>query len=163
MIRQPPFQIAQLGSPDDLRAAAALFEAYAASLEVDLSYQGFDAELTGLPGQYAPPAGVLLLARDQAGTAIGCVALRPMTQTGCCEMKRLYVAPSGRGLGLGRALAEAVVEEAARIGYREMRLDTLPTMGAAIGLYEALGFERIAPYYDTAPAGTIFLGRALTG
>ena len=67
MIRQPPFQIAQLGSPDDLRAAAALFEAYAASLEVDLSYQGFDAELAGLPGQYAPPAGVLLLARDRPG------------------------------------------------------------------------------------------------
>ncbi len=77
-------------------------------------------------------------------------------------MKRLFVAPAARGLGLGRALMEAIVGEAARLGYREVRLDTLPTMTAAIAMYRAAGFEPIAPYYDTAPAGTIFLGRAIT-
>ena len=156
------FQIGQARSQDDLRAAAALFEAYAASLDVDLSYQGFAAELAGLPGQYAPPSGALLLARDRAGAAAGCVALRPMAEAGCCEMKRLYVATSARGLGLGRALAETVISEAARLGYSEMRLDTLSSMASAIALYEALGFTEIAPYYDTAPPGTIFLRRRIT-
>jgi ribosomal protein S18 acetylase RimI-like enzyme len=158
---EAPFHIAPVRSDDDLRAAAALFDRYAAALEVDLAYQGFAEELAGLPGQYAPPAGALLLARGQAGEAIGCVGLRPMAEPGCCEMKRLYVAPSGRGLGLGRALAEAVIGEAVRLGYREMRLDTLPTMSSAIALYETLGFARIAAYYDTAPDGTIFLGLGL--
>ena len=160
---ETPFEISPVRSDDDLRAVSALFEAYAASLEVDLAYQGFAGELAGLPGQYAPPAGALLLARDQAGTAVGCVALRALADAGCCEMKRLYVAPTGRGRSLGRTLAEAVIAEAAGLGYREMRLDTLPAMASAIALYSRLGFAPIAPYYDSPVAGTRFLGRRLAG
>ena len=153
------FRIAAAG-PDDLAAIAGLFRAYAASLPVDLGYQDFEAELAALPGKYAPPAGALLIARDGAGAPLGCVALRPMAD-GCCEMKRLYAAPAGRGLGLGRALAEAICAEARRRGYREIRLDTLPTMTEAQGLYARLGFVPTAPYYDTPVAGTRFLARAL--
>lgn len=153
------FRIAA-AAPDDIAAIAGLFRAYAASLPVDLGYQDFEAELAALPGKYAAPAGALLIARDAAGAPLGCVALRPMAD-GCCEMKRLYVAPAGRGLGLGRALAEAICAEARRLGYREIRLDTLPTMTEAQGLYARLGFVPTAPYYDTPVAGTRFLARAL--
>jgi ribosomal protein S18 acetylase RimI-like enzyme len=156
----PTFTIAPVATPVDLDDARALFRAYAASLPVDLGYQDFATELATLPGKYSAPAGALLLARDRTGTAIGCVSLRPLAD-GCGEMKRLYVAPDARGLGLGRALMDAVVAEAARLGYREIRLDTLPTMTAAIAMYRGAGFEPIPPYYDTAPAGTIFLGRRL--
>jgi ribosomal protein S18 acetylase RimI-like enzyme len=154
--------IAPVQSDVDLDDARALFRAYAASLPIDLAYQGFASELAALPGAYAGPTGVLVLARDAAGAPVGCAALRPLAEPGCCEMKRLYVAPAARGLGLGRALMDAIVDEAARIGYREVRLDTLPSMTAAIAMYRAAGFAPIAPYYDTAPAGTIFLGRVIT-
>ena len=156
------FTIGPVQADGDVEDARTLFRAYAASLPIDLAYQGFAIELATLPGAYAAPAGVLLLARDRSGAAIGCVALRPLAEPGCCEMKRLFVAPAARGLGLGRALMEAIVSEAARLGYRAVRLDTLPTMTAAIAMYRAAGFEPIAPYYDTAPAGTIFLGRTIT-
>jgi GNAT superfamily N-acetyltransferase len=155
------FRIGPVGTAADVAAVARLFEAYAASLGVDLAYQDFAGELASLPGKYAAPDGALLLARDLGGQALGCVALRPMPFAGCCEMKRLFVAPQGRGLGLGRALAEAIVAAAAGIGYREMRLDTLPFMTEAIALYRALGFVPIEPYYDTPVAGTIFLARQL--
>lgn len=145
----------------DLQAMAALFEAYAATLPIDLGYQDFAAELAALPGKYAPPAGELLLARDAGGEPLGCVGLRPLALAGACEMKRLFLRPAARGLGLGRALAEAVIGEARRIGYREMRLDTLPTMVSAIALYEQLGFRPIAPYYAPTPEGTIFLALGL--
>jgi GNAT superfamily N-acetyltransferase len=156
------FRIRPCESVADIEAARQLFEAYAASLGIDLGYQGFAAELASLPGQYAPPAGALLLARDGGGVALGCVGLRPMAPDDCCEMKRLYVAPQGRGLGLGRALVDAILREAMRIGYREMRLDTLPFMTEAITLYRKLRFVPIEPYYDTPVAGTLFLGRSLT-
>jgi ribosomal protein S18 acetylase RimI-like enzyme len=157
----PSFQIRPVRTAADLEATARLFDAYASSLGVDLSYQGFAEELATLPGKYAPPAGELLLARDIHGELLGCVGLRPMTPDGCCEMKRLYVSPGGRGLGLGRALIDAIIGEAVRIGYREMRLDTLPSMAEAIALYGKAGFTPIEPYYDTPVAGTIFLGRPL--
>lgn len=144
-----------------MAAAIGLFRAYAASLDVDLAYQNFEAEMASMPGKYAPPAGELLLARDPAGTPIGCVGLRPLDVPGCCEMKRLYVSPQARGTGLGRRLIEAVVGEAERIGYREMRLDTLPSMAEAIALYRQAGFEPIEPYYDTPVRGTLFLRRRL--
>jgi ribosomal protein S18 acetylase RimI-like enzyme len=156
------FYIRPCQSVADIEAAGTLFEAYAASLGIDLGYQGFAAELAGLPGKYAPPAGALLLARNGQDTPLGCVGLRPMPPEGCCEMKRLYVAPQGRGLGLGRAMVDAVLREAARIGYREMRLDTLPFMTEAIALYRKLGFAPIEPYYQTPVEGTLFLGRSLT-
>jgi ribosomal protein S18 acetylase RimI-like enzyme len=156
------FRIAPVSSAD-LAAAILLFRAYAASLDVDLAYQNFEDELAAMPGKYAPPAGALLLARDLAGSAIGCVALRPVEPPDCCEMKRLYVAPEGRGTGLGRCLVEAVVAAAERIGYREMRLDTLPSMTGAIALYRKLGFEPMPAYYATPVTGTIFMRRVLNG
>jgi GNAT superfamily N-acetyltransferase len=158
-----PFQIAPAHTAADLGAVARLFEAYAASLEVDLAYQDFATELATLPGKYAPPGGALLLARRNDGAPLGCIALRPMLPDGCCEMKRLFVSPEARGLGLGRALIAALIIEARRIGYREMRLDTLPSMAAAMALYEGLGFVDIAPYYDTPVAGTRFLAKSLVG
>jgi GNAT superfamily N-acetyltransferase len=137
-----------------------LFKEYAAHIGVDLSYQDFAAELSTLPGKYAPPRGQLLIARDAHRIAIGCVALRPLDDR-CCEMKRLFVSPAGRGLGLGRALAGAIVDEGKRLGYAEMRLDTLPSMHAAIGIYEELGFVPIDPYYATPLRGTLFMGLTL--
>ena len=119
--------------------------------------------MEAMPGKYAPPADELLLARDRGGTPMGCVGLRPLDAHGCCEMKRLYVVPEGRGSGLGRKLVDAVVKEAERIGYRELRLDTLPSMAGAIALYRKLGFEPIEPYYATPVIGTIFMQRPLAG
>ena len=144
----------------DIGEIADLFRAYEAHIGVDLSYQGFADELATLPGKYAPPRGQLLIARGADGTAIGCVALRPMETPGCCEMKRLFVTTQGRGLGLGRALTEAIIAEAARLGYAELRLDTLPSMREAIALYRKLGFVPIAPYY-AAREGTLFMALSL--
>jgi ribosomal protein S18 acetylase RimI-like enzyme len=155
------FHIRPVETPEDLTATKALFRAYAASLSVDLAYQDFEGELAALPGKYAPPDGALLLAVSMDGTPLGCVGLRPMDAPGCCEMKRLYVAPEARGMGLGKALVEATVEAGRRAGYRALRLDTLPDMLDAQALYTRLGFVRIDPYYDTPIAGTVFLGRAL--
>jgi len=135
--------------------------AYAASLDIDLAYQGFEAEMAAMPGKYAPPSGALLLARLVDGTPVGCVAVRPIEPAGCCEMKRLYVAPAGRGLGVGRTLVEAILNQARRMGYREMKLDTLPSMKAAVALYRQFGFEPIPAYYDTPIAETAFFRRGL--
>lgn len=148
-------------NPDDLVAVIALMRAYASSLPVDLGYQNFEAEMAAMPGKYAAPMGALLLARRSDGLPIGCVALRPMHEPGRCEMKRLYIAPEGRGQGLGRRLVEALMQDARRIGYREICLDTLPHMADAMGLYAKLGFAAIPPYYGPAPTGTRFLGRML--
>ena len=154
------FRIDPAVTPTDLLAVRALFQGYAASLPVDLAYQDFAAELTGLPGKYAEPKGALLLARDQAGAPLGCIALRPLDGE-TCEMKRLFLLPEARGMGLGRALAEAIITAARDRGYRELRLDTLPSMTSAIALYEGLGFERIEPYYAPTPPGTVFMALAL--
>lgn len=136
-----------------------LFLEYQESLGVDLCFQGFDREVAELPGDYTPPAGRLLVARDD-GTAVACVALRRL-DAATCEMKRLYVRPAQRGLGLGRALAGAVIDEARRIGYRRMRLDTLPSMTEAAALYERLGFQEIEPYTANPVPGARFLQLAL--
>ncbi|MGZ4779385.1 MAG: GNAT family N-acetyltransferase [Thermoanaerobaculia bacterium] len=135
-------------TPDDVAAVAVLFREYAASLGVDLGFQHFEEELAAMPGDYAPPRGRLLLARD-----LGCVALRPLSAD-VCEMKRLYVRPAGRGSGLGRLLAERIIEEARTIGYRAMRLDTLPMMAAARAMYVSLGFREIEPYRFNPIEGT---------
>ena len=157
---QPP-TISIVRTPAELEAVITLFRAYADSLDVDLSYQNFAQELAEMPGEYAPPTGELWLARNAEAQPSGCVALRAMDEPGCCEMKRLYVPPAGRGLGVGKALVEVVVQEAARIGYREIRLDTLPSMHAAIALYRRCGFATIPAYYDTPIAGTVFMRREL--
>lgn len=146
--------------PDDLADAAALFRAYAAALDIDLGIQGFEQELAELPGAYAPPQGALLLARGEGGPALGCAALRPLDQS-TCEMKRLYVRPEARGTGLGRALVAAVLGQAAALGYREVKLDTLPQLKKAIALYRSFGFEPVPPYGDHPYEGTICFGKAL--
>ncbi|MEJ1156981.1 GNAT family N-acetyltransferase [Prosthecomicrobium sp. N25] len=157
----PPFTVLAVRGGEDLAAAVALFRAYAASLPIDLGYQGFEAEMAGMPGKYAPPAGELLLARGRDGAALGCVALRPFAPDGTCEMKRLYVVPEARRLGVGEALVAAVLAAARRIGYRAMLLDTLPSMTGALALYARHGFTTTEAYYDTPVAGTIFLEKDL--
>jgi ribosomal protein S18 acetylase RimI-like enzyme len=155
------YSIGLASSADDLRAVAKLFEAYASSLPIDLAYQNFAAEVAGLPGDYAPPDGALFLARDGEGVPMGCVGLRRLADKRWGEMKRLYLLPAARGLGLGHALAMAVVNEARRLGYDEIRLDTLPTMRTAQSLYGRLGFKRIASYYNPTPPGTVFMALKL--
>lgn len=139
----------------DLPAVRALLREYEDALGVSLAFQDFDREVRDLPGDYAPPPGALLVARDD-GLTVGCVALRPLDAS-TCEMKRLYVRPTLRGHGAGRRLAEAVIAEARRIGYERMRLDTLPGMEDAQALYDRLGFRDIAPYRDNPVQGTRFL------
>ena len=139
----------------DLDAAHDLFLEYARSLPFGLDFQNFDSELESLPGSYAAPRGRILLAWA-GGAAAGCVALRPLDAERC-EMKRMYVRPEFRGTGLGRALADAVLAEARAIGYRFMRLDTVPGMEAALAIYRSLGFAPIQPYRHNPIPGAIFL------
>jgi putative acetyltransferase len=138
-----------------------LFEEYAASLGITLCFQGFEEELAALPGSYAPPSGRLLLAL-QRGDLAGCVALQRLTPD-ACEMKRLYVRPGVRSLGIGRMLAERIIHEGKATGYRRIRLDTLPTMTAALILYRQLGFREIAPYRHNPVEGAVFLELRLQG
>jgi GNAT superfamily N-acetyltransferase len=132
-----------------------LIEEYAASIGVDLCFQGFDQELATLPGDYRRPGGRLLLALDRSHPA-GCVALRPLAPD-VCEMKRLYVRPAYRGTGLGQRLVERIVEEGRAAGYERMRLDTLATMRRARALYAELGFVNIPPYRPNPIEGAEFL------
>jgi putative acetyltransferase len=132
-----------------------LFTEYAAALGIDLSFQNFDKEFAELPGDYAPPEGLILLAIYGEEIA-GCVALRKI-EGDTCEMKRLYVKPEFRGKGIGKGLATAVIEQARRIGYYRIQLDTLPSMKEAIALYRSLGFRKITPYRHNPIAGAMFM------
>jgi ribosomal protein S18 acetylase RimI-like enzyme len=142
---------ALIADADDVDLVRTLFGEYAASLGVDLSFQGFDEELQALPRGY----DALLVARV-ADEAVGCVGVRPL-EPGVCEMKRLYVRPAGRGTGAGRALAAAAIARARELGYRRMRLDPLPAMDAAQELYRSLGFVEIPAYRHNPVVGTRFL------
>jgi ribosomal protein S18 acetylase RimI-like enzyme len=145
--------------PADIAAVRAMMREYIEWIALDLAFQEINAELDGLPGDYAPPRGVLLVAADGDRYA-GVIALRPI-DTRICEMKRLFIRPEARGLGLARRLIDALLAEARRLGYAEIRLDTLPMMGAAQALYEAMGFVDMPAYYDTPIAGTRFMRKAL--
>jgi putative acetyltransferase len=148
-------EIIQAQSQTELDQARKLFLEYAVSLDFSLCFQNFDQELAGLPGAYAPPEGRLLLAYDEDQPA-GCVALRKLGDR-VCEMKRLYVRPESRGRNLGRRLALALIQEAREIGYERMRLDTVPAMREALGLYRSLGFKEIEPYTLNPVAGALFM------
>jgi putative acetyltransferase len=137
----------------------AIFKEYAQSLKVDLCFQNFDEELAHLPGEYAEPRGALMLAFVN-GVVAGCCALRPLDScdySNAAEMKRLYVRQPFRGMGLGRQLAEAILDAARHAGYACVLLDTLDDMEAARALYEDLGFEEVPPYYHNPHAGAHYL------
>ena len=154
-------EIIRAQSSVDIDQARELFKEYAAWLEIDLCFQNFDKELAGLPGDYAPPDGRLLLAIEDERIA-GCVALRKIGES-ICEMKRLFLRPEFRGKGLGRKLVEAILSEAKQIGYKRMRLDTLPPkMNDAIALYRSLDFKEIEPYYRNPVSGAKFMELELT-
>jgi GNAT superfamily N-acetyltransferase len=156
-----PFRLAHVRHAEEIAAAAILFREYADWLGIDLSFQGFEAELAGLPGKYAPPTGELMLAYSPEGDALGCAAVRPLEGRAVCEMKRLYVRPAARGLGIGAALVAAVIGAAEQLGYGEMKLDTLPSMSEALALYLRFGFLEIPAYYHNPVPGTVYLGKRL--
>jgi len=144
---------------EDLPLVRELFREYEKDIGIDLSFQDFSAELASLPGKYQEPRGAILLARR--GTDLcGCVAFRPIDDA-TCEMKRLYVRPACRSLGVGRALVTRLLESARGRGYARIRLDTLPTMVGAIRLYRDLGFREIEPYVYNPVPGTLFMEKAL--
>lgn len=145
--------IAPASAPRDIEDAGTLFREYSELVAEALCFQNFDGELAALPGEYVPPGGVLLIARD-GETAAGCVALRRIdAATG--EMKRMYVRERYRGSGLGRKLAVAVIEQARQKGYSRMVLDTLPKLSAAIALYRDLGFRETGPYLASPTPGAV--------
>ena len=149
-------KLKQAESEIEIKQARELFEEYATWLEVDLCFQNFDKELSELPGEYARPSGRLLLATDEQ-QLMGCVALRSIDDD-VCEMKRLYLRKDFRGRGAGRELALAIIEEARKIGYKRMRLDTLPRrMAQAQAVYRSLGFKEIEPYYHNPIGDTLYM------
>lgn len=149
-------------SAEHIATAKSLFKAYVEWLNIDLSFQSFQSELDSLPGKYSAPDGELLLAYG-TDKPLGCVAVRPLGTEKECEMKRLYVAPEARGMGLGAALVAEIVQRAKELGYKVMRLDTLPSrMQGAIDLYTRMGFVETDPYCETPMDETIFLALDLT-
>lgn len=155
----PPLRLVSPGSPEELDALRGIFREYAAGLQVDLCFQDFATELAELPGVYAAPRGMLLMAF--VGDALaGCCALRPLDAAdyaNACEMKRLYVRPDFRKSGIGRGLAEAALDNARLAGYACVLLDTLDEMESARALYQDLGFEEIPPYYHNPIEGAHYL------
>jgi putative acetyltransferase len=152
--------ITAASSEEDIETVRRLFRAYAESLPFSLAFQGFAAEFAGLPAPYVPPGGCLLLARRD-GEAIGMIGLKPLAPD-IAEIKRLYVVPEARGLGLGKLLAERAIAEARAKGYARVRLDThRPGMGAAIGLYRSLGFSEIPPYGPDLDGDIVFFEKTL--
>jgi putative acetyltransferase len=161
----PDIQLITPESPEDWQEARLVLRDYASSLDVDLGFQGFEEELAGLPGVYAPPGGLMLLATVD-GAVAGSGAFRPLLDAdypNACEMKRLYVRRMFRRFGLGRRLAEALLDHGRGAGYSAMFLDTLDDMEAARELYASLGFEEVPPYYYNPIPGAHYLRVALDG
>ncbi len=154
------FIIVPARSRIELTSAAALFRAYAASLPIDLSPQGFSQELDSLPGIYSPPEGELLLAK-RGDHVLGCIGLRPLEPLRVAEVKRLYVRPQARGTGIGKALVAAIMKTAEERGYQELKLDTLAHLETAIALYKSFGFESIPRYGNHPYPGLVCLGKTL--
>ena len=155
----PPIDLIVPDSPDAWDATRAILRDYAASLTVDLSFQHFEDELAALPGEYIAPGGLFLLALVDSAVA-ACGAFRPLFDAdtpNACEMKRLFVRPAFRGFGLGRMLAQALMDRATEAGYSAMLLDTLDDMQAARGLYESLGFAEVPPFYFNPLSGAHYL------
>ena len=155
----PEIQLLPADDPETLAAARQILREYAETLGIDLCFQGFEAELAALPGEYEPPGGSLLLAWVD-GALAGCGGFRPLPDVdyaNACEMKRLYVRRAFRRFGLGRLLAQALIDAATQAGYSAMLLDTLDDMEAARELYTSLGFEEIPPYYFNPIPGAHYL------
>ncbi len=142
-------------SPSRIDEVRSLIQEYASSLGVDLCFQNFEEEMGSLPGEYSPPGGALLIAEDH-GESVGCVAMRKLSKD-ICEMKRLYVRPNYRGKGIGRLLAESIIERAKKSGYKRVRLDTLPSMKEAISIYLKMGFKATDPYRYNPVEGALYL------
>ena len=162
-VHKPLVHLLSPASDEDWQKTRDIFNEYAASLKVDLDFQGFADELAHLPGEYASPRGALLLAWVD-GQVAGCCALRPLDGSdyaNSAEMKRLYVRPAFRGLGLGRLLTEGILDAGRAAGYSCVLLDTLDDMESARALYEDLGFEEIPPYYHNPHAGAHYLKVAI--
>ena len=156
------FTITKVRTPEDLAAVKDLFIAYTKWLNIDLTYQNFETELASLPGKYSPPTGEILLARSASSNEpLGSVALRPLFPPECAEMKRLYVTQAGRGTGIGKALIKEVFKISREFGYKEIKLDTLSHMEAAIGIYKSFGFIECDKYYETPMENTVFLRKEL--
>jgi GNAT superfamily N-acetyltransferase len=156
-----PVVITLANSDSDIETVRRLFRAYAESLPFSLDFQGFQAELAGLPAPYHPPAGCLLIAKH-ASRAVGVVGLKPLAAK-IAEIKRLYVVPEARGAGLGRALAERAIAQAQAKGYERLRLDThRPSMAKAMALYRNLGFVEIAPYGPDLDGAIAFFEKPLS-
>lgn len=153
------FTISPARTKTELISLAALLRAYAGALNIDLGPQGFEQELAALPGPYAPPGGELLLAK-RGDHVLGCIGLKPLAP-GVAEIKRLFVREQARGLGVGKALIEAITRTARERGYDEVKLDTLPQMQSAIALYTASGFMPIPAYGSHAYPGLVCFGKSL--
>jgi putative acetyltransferase len=154
--RPDMYTIRHAKTETDIQTARELFREYEAWLGMDLCFQGFEEELAGLPGKYAPPDGRLFLV-DTGGVPTGCIAMRKL-EDGICEMKRLFFRENARGQGLGNELIEKLIDDAREIGYAKMRLDTYPPkMGKAVKLYESHGFLPIEPYYNNPHEGVLFM------
>jgi ribosomal protein S18 acetylase RimI-like enzyme len=154
------FTVSPARSAIELTSAAALFRAYAKALPVDLAPQGFGAELKSLPGPYAPPAGEMLLAK-RGDHVLGCIGLKALAPPDVAEIKRLFVRPQARGMGVAKALVADVLKLAEARGYREVKLDTLAEMTPAIALYKSFGFVPIPPYGSHPYPGLVTLGKVL--
>ena len=157
-------RVVEAEGKEGLGHARRLFRAYAGdvsgTIAAILRSQGFEAEIAGLPGRYAPPSGCLLLAVD-GGQPAGCVALRDLGG-GTCEMKRLYVAPGYRGRGVGGLLVREVIRRGERAGYRRMVLDSMPEMVGAIALYRRHGFVETDPYWEHPTEHAVFMEKRLS-